>query len=92
VSGHRIGTAEIEDALDEHDDVAESAVVSYPHDIYGEGIFAFVVLKQDCKTPEKDLPNQLKQLVKSKIAAYAVPQEILVHKNLFTYKTKLDQI
>jgi len=44
VSGHRLGTAEIEDIIDEHDDVAEAAVVGYPHAIKGEGIFAFVVL------------------------------------------------
>lgn len=45
VSGHRLGTAEIEDALDEHEAVAESAVVGYPHDVKGEGIYAFITLK-----------------------------------------------
>src|ERR1700744_2982688 len=46
VSGHRLGTAEIESALAAHFDVAETAVVGYPHDIKGQGIYAFVTLKQ----------------------------------------------
>lgn len=78
VSGHRIGTAEIEDALDEHEHVAESAVVPYPHDIFGEGIFAFVTLKENVTSSEKDMSAELKALVKSKIAAYAMPHQILV--------------
>ena len=78
-SGHRIGTAEIEDAIDEHVDVAESAVVPYPHDIFGEGIFAFVILKEHVKEPnENEVINQLKILVKSKIASYAIPHKFLV--------------
>ena len=44
VSGHRLGTAEIEDAINEHESVAESAVVGYPHDIKGQGIYAYVTL------------------------------------------------
>lgn len=44
VSGHRLGTAEIEDALNSHDKIAESAVVGYPHDIKGQGIYAYVIL------------------------------------------------
>jgi acetyl-CoA synthetase len=42
VSGHRIGTAEVEDAIDQHSGVVESAVVGYPHDIKGQGIYAYV--------------------------------------------------
>jgi acetyl-CoA synthetase len=45
VSGHRFGTAEIESAIDHHPDVAESAVVGFPHDIKGEGIYAYIILK-----------------------------------------------
>src|SRR4029079_9458081 len=45
VSGHRLGTAEIEDALNSHPKIAESAVVGYPHDIKGQGIYAYVILK-----------------------------------------------
>ena len=47
VSGHRIGTAELESALATHPSIAESAVVGYPHDLKGTGIFAYVVLKPD---------------------------------------------
>jgi acetyl-CoA synthetase len=78
VSGHRIGTAEVEDALGEHVDVAESAVVSFPHETLGEGIFAFVVLKNESKLAEIDLIRELKNLVKTKISSFAVPQHILV--------------
>ncbi len=46
VSGHRIGTAEVENALDEHHDVAESAVIGVDHVIKGQGIYAYVVLKE----------------------------------------------
>ena len=45
VSGHRLGTAEVEDVLDEHPLVAEAAVVGYPHDVKGEGVYAYVTLK-----------------------------------------------
>ncbi len=47
VSGHRLGTAEIEDAIDDHKKVVESAVVGYPHDVKGEGVFAFAICNQD---------------------------------------------
>jgi acetyl-CoA synthetase len=49
VSGHRLGTAEIESAINEHKDVAESAVVGYPHDIKGQGIYAYVTLCAGCE-------------------------------------------
>lgn len=78
VSGHRIGTAEVEDALDDHPAVAESAVVSYPHDIYGEGIYAYIILKDNVEVSESEVVEQLKALVKSKIVAYAVPNRFLV--------------
>ena len=72
VSGHRMGTAEIESALVEHDLVAEAAVVGYPHDIKGQGIYAFVTLMQG--TPESDeLKKELYQLVRSEIGAIAKP-------------------
>ena len=63
---------------DEHPDVAESAVVAYPHDIFGEGIQAYVVLKENVQHDEKDFTNKLKNLVKSKIAHYAMPHRIIV--------------
>lgn len=83
VSGHRVGTAEIESALNEHEDVAESAVVGFVHELTGEAIFAYVVLKD--KTNSQDIIAQLKLLVKQKIAAHAVPNKILVKKNFFFF-------
>ncbi|KAM4694027.1 acetyl-coenzyme A synthetase 2-like, mitochondrial [Discoglossus pictus] len=82
ISGHRLGTAEIEDAMDEHPEVPETAVIGYPHDIKGEGAFAFVVLKDDCKIPEKSVNEELKTIVATKIAKYAVPDHILFVKRL----------
>ncbi|XP_072265535.1 acetyl-coenzyme A synthetase 2-like, mitochondrial [Pyxicephalus adspersus] len=82
ISGHRLGTAEIEDALDEHPDVPETAVIGYPHDIKGEGAFAFVVLKDDVKGKEIDIIKELNSIVATKIAKYAVPDHILIVKRL----------
>lgn len=76
VSGHRVGTAEIESVLNEHEDVAESAVVGYAHELTGEAVFAYVVLKEHSKSV--DITKELKFLVKQKIAAHAVPNRILV--------------
>ena len=47
VSGHRLGTAEVENAINEHPNVVESAVVGYPHDIKGQGIYAFVIVDKE---------------------------------------------
>ncbi len=57
VSGHRLGTAEIESAINEHALVAESAVVGYPHDIKGQGIYAYVILKDGLQTPSLHSQN-----------------------------------
>lgn len=72
VSGHRLGTAEIESALVAHQSVAEAAVVGYPHDIKGQGIYVFVTLKIG-KTPSEDLKNELIQWVRKEIGAIAAP-------------------
>jgi acetyl-CoA synthetase len=90
VSGHRIGTAEIEDAIDEHGDICESAVVSFPHDLYGEGIFAYVTIKENVKLSQTELIIQLKALVKSKIAHYAIPHRILVSDFFLNKKKSLN--
>lgn len=82
ISGHRLGTAEIEDAMDEHPDVPETAVIGFPHDIKGEGAFAFVVLKENISHTEADITKELKSIVASKIAKYAVPDHVLVVKRL----------
>uniref|UniRef100_A0A4W6F446 Acetyl-coenzyme A synthetase n=1 Tax=Lates calcarifer TaxID=8187 RepID=A0A4W6F446_LATCA len=82
VSGHRLGTAEIEDALDEHPAVPETAVIGIPHDIKGEVPFAFVVLKDDPGLDPPVVLQQLRNLVSTKIAKYAVPDHFLVVKRL----------
>ena len=102
VSGHRLGTAEVEDALvsyqlswmdgtrwlthlwplqDQHPSVAESAVVGYPHDIKGEGIYAYVTLKDNFEA-DAHLETELRALVRQKIAAYALPDFIQVNSSL----------
>ncbi|OWF53758.1 Acetyl-coenzyme A synthetase 2-like, mitochondrial [Mizuhopecten yessoensis] len=78
VSGHRIGTAEVEDAMDDHSQVAETAVVGFPHDIKGEGIYAFVVTMEDINPEDADtLRDQLKSIVKTRIGGFAQPDRIL---------------
>ena len=75
VSGHRLGTAEIESALVLHHDVAEAAVVGYPHPIKGQGIYAYVTLNAGVQ-PSEALKRQLKELVKEEISAIALPDFI----------------
>jgi len=75
VSGHRIGTAEVESALVSHDKVAEAAVVGMPHDLKGQGIYAFVTLKVGIEeTPE--LRKELIAHVRKEIGPIATPDEI----------------
>ena len=75
VSGHRLGTAEIESALVEHPSVAEAAVVGYPHDIKGTGIYAFVTLKTGI-LPTDDLKKTLINFVGQEISPIAKPDLI----------------
>ena len=75
VSGHRLGTAEIESALVAHAAVAESAVVGYPHDIKGQGIYAYVTLKKEV-TPTDELKKELVQWVRKEIGPIASPDLI----------------
>jgi acetyl-CoA synthetase len=75
VSGHRIGTAEVESALVSFDSVAESAVVPFPHDIKGQALYAFVTLKQGVEKND-DLKNQLRQHVAKVIGPIAKPDKI----------------
>jgi acetyl-CoA synthetase len=75
VSGHRIGTAEVESALASHPSVAEAAVVGYPHDIKGQGIYAYVTLGTDFE-PSEDLRRALLRSVREQIGAFAVPDVI----------------
>ncbi len=75
VSGHRMGTAEIESALVLHRDVAEAAVVGYPHDIKGQGVYAYVTLNAGT-SPSDALREVLVQLVRKEIGAFARPDVI----------------
>ena len=75
VSGHRIGTAEVESALVAHHDVAEAAVVGFPHDIKGQGIYAYVTLKEGI-APSEDLRKALVAQVRSEIGPTATPDHI----------------
>ena len=75
VSGHRLGTAEIESALITHPAVAEAGVVGMPHDLKGQGIYAFVVLKQQNEAGE-DLLVELINTVKKEIGPIAKPDHI----------------
>jgi acetyl-CoA synthetase len=75
VSGHRLGTAEIESALVLHEAVAEAAVVGFPHSIKGQGVFCFVTL-MDNISPTDDLKMELSGLCASEIGPIAKPDEI----------------
>jgi acetyl-CoA synthetase len=75
VSGHRLGTAEVESALVAHPAVAEAAVVGYPHDIKGQGIYAYVTLKAGIESSDQ-LLAELKQTVRQQIGAIASPDVI----------------
>jgi acetyl-CoA synthetase len=75
VAGHRLGTAEVESALVAHPTVAEAAVVGYPHDIKGQGIYAYVTLNVDAK-PSEDLRKELVQWVRKEIGPIATPDLI----------------
>ena len=75
VSGHRLGTAEIESALASHDAVSEAAVVGYPHDIKGQGVWAYVTLKADHE-PSEDLRKALVAHVRAEIGPIASPDVI----------------
>lgn len=77
VSGHRLGTAEVENAINQHPDVVESAVVGYPHDIKGQGIYAYVI----CSNKSKDVNNlrqEIIQTVNKIIGPIAKPDKIQV--------------
>ena len=73
VSGHRLGTAEIESALVAHHDVAEAAVVGRPHDVKGQGIYAYVTLMNG-QEPSEELKKELLALVGKEIGSFAKPE------------------
>jgi acetyl-CoA synthetase len=75
IAGHRLGTAEVESALLSHEFVAEAAVVGYPHDIKGEGLYGFVILKDGLR-PTEDLKMILASHVRSVIGPIATPDKL----------------
>jgi acetyl-CoA synthetase len=75
VSGHRLGTAEVESALVSHDSVAEAACVGMPHELKGQGLAAFVTLRTGVK-PTDDLKKQLVDKVAKQIGSFAKPDQI----------------
>ncbi len=77
VSGHRMGTAEVENAINEHSLVIESAVVGCPHDIKGQGIYAFVICNQSSKSNDA-LENEIKDLVRKIIGPIAKPDFVQI--------------
>ena len=75
VSGHRLGTAEVEGAIGQHGAVAEAAVVGYPHDIKGQGIYAYVTLMTG-ESPSDTIETGIKQAVRQHIGPIATPDKI----------------
>jgi acetyl-CoA synthetase len=75
VSGHRMGTAEVESALVAHQAVAEAAVVGYPHELKGQGIYAYVTLMNDVE-PTDELRKELEKWVRTEIGPIAKPDVI----------------
>ena len=76
VSGHRMGTAEVENAINEHEDVIESAVVGYPHDIKGEGIYAYVIIST--KLNDDKIKDEIINVVRKVIGPIAKPDKIQI--------------
>lgn len=77
VSGHRMGTAEVENAINEHPKVIESAVVGYPHEVKGQGIYAYVICDMENRT-EENLTNEISETVRNIIGAIAKPDKIQI--------------
>ncbi|XP_077179341.1 acetyl-coenzyme A synthetase 2-like, mitochondrial isoform X2 [Paroedura picta] len=82
ISGHRLGTAEIEDVVNTHGAVAESAVIGCPHEIKGEGAYAFIVLKKGSVLSQESITSELRELISKRIAKYAVPEYVQVARRL----------
>ena len=75
ISGHRLGTAEVEGAIGQHETVAEAAVVGYPHEIKGQGIYAYVTLMSGV-SPSDDIETGIKGMVRQHIGPHATPDKI----------------
>ena len=77
VSGHRMGTAEVENAINEHPKVVESAVVGYPHDVKGQGIYAYVICDMEGRTAES-LIKEIQDTVRKIIGPIAKPDKVQI--------------
>ncbi|NQZ75988.1 MAG: acetate--CoA ligase [Ekhidna sp.] len=77
VSGHRMGTAEVENAINEHPKVIESAVVGFPHDVKGQGIYAFVICDMEGRTAD-NLKKEIMDTVRKIIGPIAKPDEVQI--------------
>lgn len=82
ISGHRVGAAEIEDALTYHPLVSEAAVIGVPHDVKGEVPFAFVTSKQGADICKQNLSKELTLIVRNKIASFAIPHTWIITDSL----------
>lgn len=71
VSGHNLGTAPIENAIDEHTDIVECAVVGFPHDVKGNALYAFVTKYDECETADEVLKKEINELIANTIGAIA---------------------
>ncbi|HLT93872.1 MAG TPA: acetate--CoA ligase [Membranihabitans sp.] len=81
VSGHRLGTAELEDAINEHPWVVESAVVGFPHDIKGQGIYAYIITEHEIES-QQAFKDEIVETVRKEIGPIAKPDIIQVVKGL----------
>jgi len=77
VSGHRIGSAEIEGAIVSNKDVAECATIGIPHEVKGSSLFCYVILKQNVERSD-DLINKLKTAVKEQVGSFAKPDDVVI--------------
>ncbi|MCO4754155.1 MAG: acetate--CoA ligase [Bacteriovoracaceae bacterium] len=82
ISGHRIGTAEVEDVIDEHPCVVEAAVVGFPHNIKGEAIMAYIIASRESKSSEEQLFEDLNKMITKEIGPIAKLEKIIVTPDL----------
>jgi len=76
IAGHRIGTAELESSIVSHNDVAEAAVCGVPHEVKGEAIIAFVVLKEKVQKDKNSLKKEIIHIIRNSVGAIATPEEL----------------
>jgi acetyl-CoA synthetase len=82
VSGHRVGTAEIEDVIDEHSGVVEAAITGFPHNIKGQGIMAYIIPSQENNLSEDDLIKELNLLITKMIGPIAKLDKLIITQGL----------